>query len=342
MVVGGVLLERGLHLVGQGRALGGHLGLAAHLRQDLGGLAQRRHGEEVRRHEEQEGRGIIRRTERRGDQSHGIHRIALAGVADRIELPVGHAQEGVGAHALLALLLAERAEDVLDGGHPVFVEDRRVTGHLPVLVGQTDRVAERVDLPLALVKFGAHVGLVAHPLVIGIRVLGVEEGVSVGIQLDALELAADHAGDHVAQLLVLVGQLHVRPHLGARVTEPHGMDVTRVDHRVVLAVLVLARPTHGRVERVREAVLEHPRQAGVGQHALHAGDLGLDGLRRKETVALGRTVCLGILLRRRTGHPRIVGLHHNLRALRHAAGGRLRSRYGSGGKQRGGCHANPG
>ena len=64
----GVFLQGLFHLVGQRRALGGKLPLAVHRRQDLGGLAQRRDGHEVRRHEESEGRGVVRRAERRDDE----------------------------------------------------------------------------------------------------------------------------------------------------------------------------------------------------------------------------------------------------------------------------------
>ena len=85
--------------------------------------------------------------------------------------------------------------------------------HQPVFIGQTQRITQRVDLPLAFVQFGAHLGLVAHPLMVGVRVVGVEERIGIGIELDALELAADHAGQHTAQVLVLVGQLEVGPHL---------------------------------------------------------------------------------------------------------------------------------
>ena len=170
MVVGGVFLQGRLHLVGQRPALGGHLRPAVHLRENLGGLAQRRHGEEIRRHEEQEGRRIVRRTEHRSDQPHGIHRIAVADVAHRVELAVRDAQEGIGSHALLALLLAERPEDILHGREPVFVENRRVASPFPVFIGQADRITERVDLPLALVNLGAHLRPVGLPVRVGIEI----------------------------------------------------------------------------------------------------------------------------------------------------------------------------
>ncbi len=296
-----------LHLVGQRPALGGHLRPAVHLRENLGGLAQRRHGEEVRRHEEQEGRRIVRRTEHRSDQPHGIHRIAVADVAHRVELAVRDAQEGIGSHALLALLLAERPEDILHGREPVFVENRRIARPFPVFIGQADRITERVDLPLTLVNLGAHLRPVGLPVRVGIGIERIEEGVGIGIQPDILELAADDARDHAAQLLVLRSQLHVGPHLRPGVAEPHGMNVARIDHRVVPALLVLAGPAHRRIERIGEAVLEHPRQPGVGEHALDAGDFGLYGLGSEEPLGLGGPVRHGVF-RRGGGQTRIIPL----------------------------------
>ena len=312
MVVGGVFLERRLHLGSQFGALGSQGGLSVDFGQDFGSLAQRSHGKEIRRHEKEERRRIVRGTEYRSDQPDGIHRIALAHVADRIELAVGHTHERIGADTLLALLFTERLENVSDGRHPMFVEHRIVARHQPVFIGQAQRIAQRVDLPLAFVQFGAHLGLVAHPLMVGVRVVGVEERIGIGIELDALELAADHAGQHTAQVLVLVGQLEVGPHLRTRVTEPHGMDVSGINHRVVLAVVVLA-VAHRRVERVGKTVLEHPGQLGIGEHTLDARDLGLDGLGAEQTLGLGRTVGRGIFfydLRFGPGHTRIVHNHN--------------------------------
>ena len=199
----------------------------------------------------------------------------------------------------------------------MLVENRSVARRQPVLISQPQRVAERVDLPLALVEFGAHLGLVAHPLVVGIRIVGIEECVGVGIEFDALELAADNARQHAAQVLVLIGQLEIGPHLRTGVAEPHGMDIARVNDRIVLAVGVLAGADR-RVERIGEAVLQHPRQLGVGQHALDAGDLLFHGFRTEQTFGFGGTVRRGICGRRLRfgllaglGHTRIVGRHRS-------------------------------
>ena len=50
------------------------------------------------------------------------------------------------------------------------------------------------------------------------------------------ELTADDAFEHLFQMSVTVGKLHVGPYLGARIAQPHGMDVAGVDKGVGLAV----------------------------------------------------------------------------------------------------------
>ena len=118
-------------------------------------------------------------------------------------------------------------------------------------------------------QFGFHVGEVAHPFAAGGAYV---EGVGIGVDVDALELAVDDAGQHLLQLRVFVSQLYVGPYLGTRVAQPHGVDVAGVYKGVVVAVEV-----YGGVERVGETVLEHPGEAGVGEQGLHPFDLFLYG-----------------------------------------------------------------
>ena len=95
-------------------------------------------------------------------------------------------------------------------------------------------------------------------------------------------------------MLILIGQLDVRPDLRSGVTQPHRVDVTGVNERPEVAVVVLAE-VHGRVKGVRVAVGEHPGEARVLQDALHLGDLVLDGLGAEKTLLGSRTLRLVIL-----------------------------------------------
>ena len=158
----------------------------------------------------------------------------------------------------------------------MLVENRSVARHLPILIRQAKRVAQRVDLPLPFVKFGTHLRLVLHPLMVRIRVVGVQKSIGVGIEFDTFHLTANDAREHAAQMFVTVRKLEIGPHLRPRVPEPHGVDVARIDHRIVFAVVVLA-VANRRVQRIRETVFEHPSQLRVGQDAFHARDFRFDG-----------------------------------------------------------------
>jgi hypothetical protein len=111
----------------------------------------------------------------------------------------------------LALLLVEGLQDILDSLHPYFAENRVIACYLPVFVGQTDRVAEGVDLIFALEYIRLHLGAVFLPAGTGRTVI---EGVGVAVDVDALQLAENHTLQHLLQLLVLVGEGYVRPYLG--------------------------------------------------------------------------------------------------------------------------------
>ena len=183
----------------------------------------------------------------------------------------------------------EDAQDVLHRLLPFSVEDRGVARGLPVMVSQSDGVAERVNLVLALVQFGLHVRNVVHPSSLGLRLL--VEGVGVGIDVDTLQLSSYHAAYHLLHLRVSLGKLYVGPHLCCRIAQPHGMYVARIYERVLLAVALAGVVMHGGVERIGEAVLEHPCQSGVlTDKTLHLTNLLLYGVRDEEAVGFLRSL----------------------------------------------------
>ena len=193
----------------------------------------------------------------------------------------------VGTNTVLTLLLVEGLQDILHSLNPRIAENACIAGLFPILIGQTDHVAQRVDFPLALVQFGLHIGIVGHPVTLGVRLL--VESVGIGIDVDALELAENHAGEHLLQFRILVGQFHIGEHLRAGVSQPHGVDVARIDEGVGITIGIL-RVVHGGIDGVGEAVDEHPCQSQVGELADNLLDLLLYGLRAEEAVGLGRTV----------------------------------------------------
>lgn len=212
-----------------------------------------------------------------------------AHVADGVELSVGDAQEPIGARAILALLLVEGGKDILDHILPeLTLEDRGVAGDEPVLVSQTQRIAQAVYLILTLVQSGLHAAVVAHPAAL-LGEVAVER-IGVRVVLDVLELTQDDTLNHLLDILVLFGKLEIGPYLGCRVAAPHGVDVAGIDKGVGVAVGVFL-VVHGGVEGVGETVLKHPGEIGrVLQTLLHVLDALLDDLGTEEAFLDSRAL----------------------------------------------------
>ena len=85
-------------------------------------------------------------------------------------------------------------------------------------------------------------------------------------------------------MLVLPGEPEIWPDLGSRIAQPHGVDVSSVDKSTWIAVFVLAE-MHGGIEGVRETVLEHPAQLGVGELRSDLGDLGFHCFGHEKAVS---------------------------------------------------------
>lgn len=287
----GIFIKGFLHFGGEVEAFLCKFLVVVDFGEDLGCLAQRGDCEEVGRNQKLKHRGVVGRTESRCDKAYRLHRVAASVVGLGVELAVCLSGEPVRSRAILALLLLESLEGGLDGIQPSLSEDGIVAGHFPVLVGETDRVAVRVDLPFALVVVRIHIREVGLPFAAGRAFV---EGVGIRIQADQRELAVDHAGEHILKMLILIGQLDVRPDLRSGVTEPHRVDVAGVNEGPEVAVVVLAE-VHGGVKGVWVAVGEHPGEAWVLQDALHLGDLVLDGLGAEKTLFWSRTLRLVIL-----------------------------------------------
>ena len=288
MFVCGVFAERLLHLIGHRRAPLGTCGIAIDRGEYLGGLAQRADSKEVCRHKILQRGGVVAGAEGGSDESASAHRGTPSGIVESVERTVGDTEKPVGSsRAVLALLVGKGGEDAIHGREPhVAAEYAVVAGDLPVAVGQTQRVAQRVDLPFALIDFGDHVGAVGLPLSAGGTVV---ESVGIRVQDYAAELAADNPRDHVAQGGIRLCQRHVWPHLGRGITQPHGMDVAGVDKSVRGAVGIAAE-MHGGVECVGKAVFKHPCQLRIGQQGLDSGYFRLDGVGSEQAGVDGRTL----------------------------------------------------
>ena len=79
------------------------------------------------------------------------------------------------------------------------------------MVSQTDRIALRVNFPFALVHVKVHLGLVRLPFTACRPVI---ERIGIRVDADQRELAVDDTCKEIAEILVPVGELYIRPYLG--------------------------------------------------------------------------------------------------------------------------------
>ena len=269
----GLLLERLADLRGERAALFRECLVWKFRFKDLGELFERRSRKEVGGDQVRKDTGVVGRTEAGVNQTAGPSGIAVTAPGQGIGGHFGQTLERVRPGAVEALLLAECLHDERRGVLPALVEAARVAGRFPIAVREAHRVAQRVDLPLALVQFGLHLGAVFVPFAAGRSEV---ERVGVGIDQHAARLAANDAGEQGLELRVAFRERQVGPHLRRGIPQPHGVDVACDDEGVGLAI-ERAGPNRG-VERVRKAVFEEPAQLRIRDGLLHFDDLGIDGV----------------------------------------------------------------
>ena len=133
---------------------------------------------------------------------------------------------------------------------------------------KAQRIAQGVELVLALVHPRLHFGFVALPLALSLFV--VVEGVGVGVVQKAVELTHKQVADEIPHGRVVLREPEIRPYLLARVPEPHGVYIAGDD---------VAFALHRRVKRVRVACLEHLPDALVAYFRCDCGNRPVYGFR---------------------------------------------------------------
>ena len=198
--------------------------------------------------------------------------------------------EPVGSGTGAPLLRLESGNDGLGGRDPSCIERRGIAARLPVIAGQPQHIAQRIDLPLALGHAGFHLGPVDLRPVEVRHCSGIaHEGIGVGIDQHAARVAADQPAEQQRQLRIAAHEGQVRPQLGRRIAQPQARNIAGDHERIGLA-RNLAHEHRG-VERVGQAVLEQPGQFRIGDQRGNAGELGLD--RRTDEPPRGGRRTLG-------------------------------------------------
>src|SRR2546430_191323 len=86
------------------------------------------------------------------NQTHTSGRIAPPVEWRSVNRIISGAFERIGAGVFLSLLLAKRLQNAFVRLHPAGIKTRSVAGCLPVGMRESHRIAERIDLPLALAQ----------------------------------------------------------------------------------------------------------------------------------------------------------------------------------------------
>ena len=161
----------------------------------------------------------------------------------------------------MILLALHRLERLVEAQRLVAREDRRIARRLPIAPGENDRIGKRIQLefffPNAIVD---------------------RKRVGVRVDLQILALARDDAAQQRRDRHVGLRKKQIRPDLRARVAQPFGRNVARLN---------VGRAVGGDrrlLTRVEQSRAVHVLEAGVGVVIVRRGSgdiLELDGRARR-------------------------------------------------------------
>lgn len=122
--------------------------------------------------------------------------------------------------------------------------------------------------------FGNHVGDIGHPFASRRPVI---KRIGIRVEDYALELTTYHPFKHIFESLVLVGKLHIGPHLRAGVPQPHGMNIAGIYKRIVLSIIPYAI-MYGGIKGIGITVFKHPCQFRIDKHGFNFSDTVIHSL----------------------------------------------------------------
>ena len=150
---------------------------------------------------------------------------------------------------ILALLLTENSKNLVHGFLPKFTKDTGIASQKPILISQTQGIAQRVNLVLALVHALLHLSIVRSPMALLIGI--VHKGIGIGIKTNKFQLLKDDTLDKFGQFGIVLDIRDICPHLCTRISQPHGINVACDDKSLVTI------GEHCGIQSVGETVLEH-------------------------------------------------------------------------------------
>ena len=168
---------------------------------------------------------------------------------------------------------------------PIFIEHRRVFRVLPIMISQTNGIAQRIYLPFAFMQFLNHMlCMVGFPIAAQRPVV---EGIGIRVYQDTFSLSVDKSCHHQLQVLIFLHQRQIGPYLRWRVAQPHGIYITCNDESIWSAILHSISDSS--VKRIGKTVLEHPTQLLVLYFRLCFFNSSIYCLRNEAPFACRRT-----------------------------------------------------
>ena len=287
MIIHRIFLQCCFHFLRQVLTFFGQSCLLVYLLQNLGCLTQRRYGKEIGRNQELKRSSIVRRTETGNNQTDWFHRCSQTVIAHSIQCTFRLTLEFIRTYSVFALLLFECFQYISDCLNPFFVKYARISGSLPVMIGQAQRITQRVYFPFTFVQLRFHVRKVTHPMTV--RNSAVIKSIRVRIDIDTFELAENNTCQHFFQFGIRISQLYVRPYLCTGVAQPHGVNIARIYERIRFAIASFTEMYSG-VQRIRETVGKHPCQLRILQKFLYTENLLLYRIGTEQTIGYFRAV----------------------------------------------------
>ena len=202
MIIHRIFLQCCFHFLRQVLTFFGQSCLLVYLLQNLGCLTQRRYGKEIGRNQELKRSSIVRRTETGNNQTDWFHRCSQTVIAHSIQCTFRLTLEFIRTYSVFALLLFECFQYISDCLNPFFVEYARISGSLPVMISQTQRITQGIYFPFTFVQLRFHVCKVTHPMTV--RNSAVIKSIRVRIDIDTFELAENNTCQHFFQFRVCI------------------------------------------------------------------------------------------------------------------------------------------
>ena len=133
-------------------------------------------------------------------------------------------------------------------------------------------------------QFRLHICYVTHPISSGGTII---KSIGIRINIDAFPMAQYHSTKHFFKFCIRISQLDIRPYLGSRIAQPHGVDITGINKRIVFTVQFTIM--YCSIQCIGKTIFKHPSQIRIGQHFFYFRYFLLYDIRYEQSFLFLRT-----------------------------------------------------